>query len=118
MVFCSDRSYKEVGNAQPGTDQRNPPPALGREVAPAQNRASPPHRSAHPGQVPGQPRPASQPSRPSQQAGCFKPAVAELLQQDPQAPAPVLLQRLQTLGFDGGFTILKDYLQAVRKYAV
>ncbi len=48
----------------------------------------------------------------------FKPAVAELLQQDPQAPAQVLFQRLQTLGYDGGITILKDHLQAVRKSAV
>jgi transposase len=48
----------------------------------------------------------------------FKPAVAELLQQDAQAPAQVLFQRLQTLGYDGGITILKDYLQAVRKSAV
>src|ERR1017187_8604771 len=48
----------------------------------------------------------------------FKPAIAELLQQDPKAPAQVLLQRLQTLGYDGGITILKDYLQAVRKDAV
>ena len=43
----------------------------------------------------------------------FKPALAELL-----APAPVLLQRLQTLGYDGGITILKDYLLAVLKNAV
>jgi hypothetical protein len=48
----------------------------------------------------------------------FKPALAELLEKDPQAPAPVLLQRLQTLGYDGGITILKDYLLAVRKNAV
>jgi len=48
----------------------------------------------------------------------FKPAIAELLQQDPKAPAQVLFQRLQTLGYDGGITILKDYLQAVRKDAV
>lgn len=48
----------------------------------------------------------------------FKPAVAELLQQDPQAPAQVLFQRLQALGYDGGITILKDYLQVVRKSAV
>ena len=45
----------------------------------------------------------------------FKPAVTELLVQDPKAPAPVLLLRLQTLGYDGSITILKDYLQAVRK---
>jgi len=48
----------------------------------------------------------------------FKPALAELLEKDPQAPAPVLLQRLQTLGYQGGITILKDYLLAVRKNAV
>ncbi len=45
----------------------------------------------------------------------FKPALAQLLEQDPKAAAPVLLQRLQTLGYDGGITILKDHLQAVRK---
>ena len=48
----------------------------------------------------------------------FKAAIAELLQQDPKVPAQVLFQRLQTLGYDGGITILKDYLQAVRKNAV
>lgn len=47
----------------------------------------------------------------------FKPALAELLEKDSQAPAPVLLQRLQTLGYQGGITILKDYLLAVRKNA-
>ena len=48
----------------------------------------------------------------------FKPALAELLEKDPQAPAPVLLQRLQTLGYQGGITILKDYLLVGRKNAV
>ena len=48
----------------------------------------------------------------------FEPAIAELLQQDPKAPAQVLFQRLQTIGYDGGITILKDYLQAVRKNEV
>jgi transposase len=48
----------------------------------------------------------------------FKPAVAEMLERDPKAPASVLFQRLQTLGYEGGITILKDYLQAVRKDAV
>jgi hypothetical protein len=36
----------------------------------------------------------------------FKPALAELLEKDSQAPAPVLLQRLQTLDYQGGITIL------------
>lgn len=48
----------------------------------------------------------------------FKPALAELLEKDPKAPATVLLQRLQTLGYDGGITVLKDYLQEVRKNSV
>jgi hypothetical protein len=47
----------------------------------------------------------------------FMPAVAVLLERDSKAPAPVLFQRLQTLGYDGGITILKDYLQAVREDA-
>jgi hypothetical protein len=37
-----------------------------------------------------------------------------LLERDPAAPATVIAERLRTLGFDGGITILKDYLQALR----
>lgn len=48
----------------------------------------------------------------------FKAAVAELLLQDPKAPATVIAQRLKTLGFDGGITIVKDYLLALRKSSV
>ena len=48
----------------------------------------------------------------------FKAAIAELLQQDPAANAPVIAQRLQPLGYDGGITIIKDYLRAVRKTPV
>src|SRR5271157_1507148 len=47
----------------------------------------------------------------------FKPAISELLERDPTAPATVILERLRTLGFDGGITILKIYLQAVRTEA-
>jgi transposase len=47
----------------------------------------------------------------------FKAVITELLQQDPRASAPVILQRLQTLGYDGGNTIIKDYLRALRKNA-
>jgi len=45
----------------------------------------------------------------------FKPLIAELLQQDPSANAPVIAQRLHPLGYDGGITIIKDYLRAVRQ---
>jgi len=44
----------------------------------------------------------------------FKPALTELLHQDPSAPAGVLDQRLRAAGYTGGHTILKDYLRAVR----
>ena len=47
----------------------------------------------------------------------FKEAIAELLEKDPSARAPVIAQRLQTLGYNGGITILKEYLHAVRKSA-
>ena len=48
----------------------------------------------------------------------FKAAIAELLQQDPAANAPVIAQRLRPFGYDGGFTIIKDYLRAVRRNTV
>jgi len=47
----------------------------------------------------------------------FQPAIAELLEQDPAARAPVIAQRLRTLGYDGGETILKDHLRALRAQA-
>src|SRR3974390_1199922 len=64
--------------------------------------------------------PAPTPSRRDRPSklDAFKPALAEWLQQDPEAPATVLLHRLQTLGYEGGITILKDYLQAQRRDAV
>jgi len=45
----------------------------------------------------------------------FKAAIAELLQQDSTANAPVIAQRLGPLGYDGGITVIKDYLRAVRQ---
>jgi transposase len=44
----------------------------------------------------------------------FKPAIAELLEQDPTAHAPVVAQRLRSVGYEGGETIIKDYLRALR----
>jgi len=44
----------------------------------------------------------------------FKPAISDLLEQDPEASAVVIAQRLQALGFVGGLSILKAYLQRVR----
>lgn len=50
----------------------------------------------------------------SSKLDAFKPAIAELLEQDPTATAAVIVQRLRTLGYDGGITIVKDYLRVVR----
>lgn len=44
----------------------------------------------------------------------FKPALHDLFEQDPAAHATVVTQRLRTLGYDGGETIVKDYLRALR----
>jgi transposase len=44
----------------------------------------------------------------------FKSTIAELLQQDAKASAMVIAQRLRPLGFNGGLSILKDYVHAVR----
>src|SRR2546428_5674811 len=44
----------------------------------------------------------------------FKPAIDEWLQQDYSVTAAVLFQRLRDQGFAGGYTIVKDHLQAVR----
>ena len=44
----------------------------------------------------------------------FKSIIAELLQQDSSVGATVVTQRLRTLGYDGGETIVKDYLRALR----
>jgi hypothetical protein len=51
--------------------------------------------------------PAPPPSRRDRvsKLDAFKPALTELLERDAQAPASVLMQRLQTLGYDGGITI-------------
>lgn len=44
----------------------------------------------------------------------FKPLIAELLDQDPNAPGAVILQRLRDAGYAGGHTILREHLQRVR----
>lgn len=64
---------------------------------------------------PAQPRP--RPQRTSKLEP-FHAAVGELLEQDPHASAVVILQRLRGRGFDGGITILKDYLHKVRTESV
>jgi transposase len=44
----------------------------------------------------------------------FKPTIAELLEKDARASAAVIEQRLRPLGYDGGHTILRDYIHNVR----
>src|SRR5215469_1304436 len=48
----------------------------------------------------------------------WKAAIAELLEKDPDANAPVIAQHLTRLGFEGGITIIKDHLRAVRRSSV
>jgi transposase len=48
----------------------------------------------------------------------FKEAINDMLRQDPSANAPVIAQNLRPLGYDGGITIVKDYLHAVRVQSV
>lgn len=47
----------------------------------------------------------------------FKDAIAGMLDVDPQVSAAVMHQRLQERGFDGGITIVRDYLSRVRPSA-
>src|SRR5580704_10560866 len=44
----------------------------------------------------------------------FKAAIAEWLEKDPSAPAAVIEQRLQSLGYNGGHSILREYVHSVR----
>lgn len=48
----------------------------------------------------------------------FKDEITRMLKMDPRASAVVIRQRLSELGFDGGITILRDYLKAVRAPSV
>lgn len=45
----------------------------------------------------------------------YKPIIAELLERDPEASAVVIAQRLQSLGYPGELTILRDYLRYLRR---
>jgi transposase len=44
----------------------------------------------------------------------FKTTIAEWLEKDPSVPAAVIEQKLRTLGYRGGHTILRDYVHTVR----
>jgi transposase len=44
----------------------------------------------------------------------FADAVAAMLDEDPKAPATVIRERLQPMGYRGGITILKEHLAGVR----
>jgi transposase len=45
----------------------------------------------------------------------FKDEMKRLLEIDPKASAVVIRQRLEALGFQGGITIVRDYLQSIRE---
>ena len=44
----------------------------------------------------------------------YRKIIKQLLEQDPQVKAPVVLQRIQQQGFDGKITIVRDYLLQLR----
>jgi transposase len=44
----------------------------------------------------------------------FKPTIAGLLEQDPSASSVVILQRLRPLGYEGGITLLRNYVRQLR----
>jgi len=44
----------------------------------------------------------------------YRDRIKELLKQDPEVKAPVVLQRIDKEGFDGKITILRDYLKTLR----
>ncbi|MBL8217957.1 MAG: IS21 family transposase [Bryobacterales bacterium] len=47
----------------------------------------------------------------------FKPAIQEMLEKDPRVSAQLVRDKLHPLGYQGGFTLVKDYLQALRTHA-
>ncbi len=44
----------------------------------------------------------------------FKSTIAGLLEQDPSASSVVILQRLRPLGYEGGITLLRNYVRQLR----
>jgi transposase len=45
----------------------------------------------------------------------YRDRIKELLEEDPEVKAPVVLQRIEKEGFDGKITILRDYLRNLRE---
>jgi hypothetical protein len=114
ITFCSDRSHERAADAQPeqiSEIHRLHLSKNGRSGESQDTSTSDRHTVAKYLAQPALPR--SRRDRLSK-LDALKSAVVELLQQDPKATASVLRQRLQTLGYDGGITILTDSLQAVR----
>ena len=60
------------------------------------------------------PAPPSTPRQRASKLDPFKPTIAEWLAQDPTASAVVIAQRLRSLGFNGGLSILKEHLHTLR----
>jgi len=44
----------------------------------------------------------------------FKNEIKQLLEQDPRVSAEVIKQRIESMGYAGGITIIRDYLQKIR----
>ena len=53
-------------------------------------------------------------SKRSSKLGPFKEPIAQMLEKDPEVSAAVIRQRIIDKGFQGGYTIVKDYLRSIR----
>jgi transposase len=62
----------------------------------------------------GLPKPVRRSPRVSKLDG-FQEIIGELIERDPSASAVVIRQRLQSLGYTGELTILRDYLKSLRR---
>jgi transposase len=45
----------------------------------------------------------------------YKPMIAELLSKEPRIPSNTILQKLREVGYLGGYTVVKDYVQRTRQ---
>jgi transposase len=60
------------------------------------------------------PEPVKQKISRSSKLDAYRDRIKQLLEEDPEVKAPVVLQRLEKEGFDGKITILRDYLRHLR----
>jgi transposase len=60
------------------------------------------------------PEPVKRPKSRRSKLDAYRDRIRQLLEQDPEVKAPVVLQRIEKEGFDGKITIVRDYLRHLR----